>query len=237
MKGKFRILAGLAGGWALASGIPPAAAQTPLPRGADLFRQCAACHSLEPGRHLTGPSLAGVFGRRAGTAEGFRRYSEPLKNSRLVWDERSLDRWLENPQALVPGNGMPFPGIDDGRARAGLIAYLKAVATGKEGPAPGAGSGMGMMMGQGPQADLKQAGRDSQVVAVRYCPDAYRVATAAGGSFTFWEHNLRFKTDSGAAGPQPGKPVLLRAGMSGDRAFVVFAGPEEMAAFIKRQCD
>ena len=52
-----------------------------------------------------------------------------------------------------------------------------------------------------------------------------------------WEFNLRFKTDSSGEGPQSGKPFIVAAGMSGDRAFVVFAGPEEITAFIKRQCN
>ncbi|HXV23008.1 MAG TPA: c-type cytochrome [Alphaproteobacteria bacterium] len=72
-------------------------------KGERLFRACAACHTTEPGRHLTGPSLAGVFGRTAGTEEGFRRYSDALKSADLVWDETTLDAWLANPRALVPG--------------------------------------------------------------------------------------------------------------------------------------
>ena len=52
-----------------------------IANGERLFRACSGCHSLEPGRHLTGPSLAGAFGRRAGTAEGFRRYSDALRSA------------------------------------------------------------------------------------------------------------------------------------------------------------
>jgi cytochrome c len=223
------ILAGAAG----LLGLAPASAQEDLRRGAALFQQCAACHSLAAGRHLTGPSLAGVVGRKAGTAPGFGRYSAPLRDSGLVWNRGTLDRWLADPAALVPGNAMAFAGIGDARARADLIAYLTAASEGKDVPAPARGMAM---MGQGERLILKQAAPDRQVTAIRYCPDAYRVSTAAGKTFTFWERNLRLKTDSSAEGPLPGKPVLLHAGMMGDRAFVVFAAPEEISALIRREC-
>jgi cytochrome c len=58
--------------------------------GAQVFRTCAACHTLEPGAHRTGPSLAGVLGRKAGTAEGFHRYSDALRSADLVWREDAL---------------------------------------------------------------------------------------------------------------------------------------------------
>src|SRR5437899_3076735 len=78
-------------------------------RGAAAFQQCAGCHSTEPGRHLTGPSLSHVWGSKAGTAEGFRRYSEALLRSGIVWNQQSLDGWLAKPEALVPGTSMTFP--------------------------------------------------------------------------------------------------------------------------------
>jgi cytochrome c len=65
--------------------------------GAQVFQACAACHALEPGVHRTGPSLAGVFGRKAGTAEGFHRYSEALKSADLVWREDTLSEFLADP--------------------------------------------------------------------------------------------------------------------------------------------
>jgi cytochrome c len=72
-------------------------------RGSQAARARMACHSFQPGRHLTAPSLAGVLGRKAGTAEGFIRYSDALKRSGIGWDEKHLDTWLADPQALVPG--------------------------------------------------------------------------------------------------------------------------------------
>ncbi|MEE9590210.1 MAG: cytochrome c family protein, partial [Hyphomicrobiaceae bacterium] len=75
-----------------------------------------------------------------------------------------------------------------------------------------------------------------QVTALRYCGDAYYVTIAAGGTFTFWEFNLRFKTDSSELGPEKGKPAILRASMRGDRAFVIFSDPTEISAFIQKRC-
>jgi cytochrome c2 len=71
--------------------------------GAQVFRTCVACHTLEPGVHRTGPSLAGVFGREAGTAEGFHRYSDALRSTDLVWREDTLNGFIADPQAFLPG--------------------------------------------------------------------------------------------------------------------------------------
>ena len=193
-------------------------------RGARAARACMACHSFAPGRHLTGPSLAGVWDRKAGTAEGFARYSEALKRSGIVWDEQHLDTWLKDPAALVPGNAMGFPGIDDAATRADVLAYLQAVSTGRV-TAPDRGL-----------PNLKQASANARVVAIRYCGDAYRVTTADRKTATFWEFNLRFKTDGSADGPAAGKPVILRTGMQGDRAAVIFSRPDEVSSFIRREC-
>ena len=214
------ILAALA---TLAFGAP-AHGEGDLVRGAQAARTCMECHSFAPGRHMTGPSLAGVWGRKAGTAAGFARYSDALKRSGLVWDERHLDEWLTNPAAVVPGNAMDFPGIADARTRADLLAYLKAVSTGRV-SAPDRGL-----------PNLKEADAASQVTAIRYCGDSYRLTMADGKTHAFWEFNLRFKTDGSADGPLAGKPVLLGTGMRGDRAAVVFSRPEEISGFIRRQC-
>src|SRR4051794_5500004 len=58
------------------------------------FEPCAACHSMKPGENLTGPSLARIWGQKAGTAKGFLRYSDALKKSAVVWDENTLELWL-----------------------------------------------------------------------------------------------------------------------------------------------
>jgi cytochrome c len=199
--------------------------------GAQAFGVCAACHTLEPGVHRTGPSLAGVFGRKAATAEGFHRYSNALKSADLVWREETLSEFLADPQAFLPGNRMTFSGIPDAQARADVIAYLKDTSE------RAAGGGMaGGMMAAPELADLKSIGPEGQVAAIRYCGDTYEVTTVAGQTIPFWEFNLRFKTDSSPKGPPKRRPALLPASMSGDRAFVVFAAPQEISAFIQAKC-
>src|SRR5437867_13041880 len=85
-----------------------------------------ACHSAAPGEHLTGPSLAHVFNRKAASAEGFMRYSDALKGANLTWNEAVLDKWLANPAQLVPGTSMTFPGIKETQARQHVIAHPRA---------------------------------------------------------------------------------------------------------------
>jgi len=197
-----------------------------IERGALVFRSCLACHTTEAGRHLTGPSLAGLWGRKAGTAEGYQRYSEALKSSQLIWNERALDAWLRNPQKLVPGNAMRFPGLHDEAARADLIAFLKAASEGDALRVPR----------PAPLPDLKKASPVSVVASIRHCADSYFVTNSRGETLAFWEFNLRFKTDSSASGPAPGKPVMVSQGMQGDRAQVVFASPREISRFIGERC-
>lgn len=96
-------------------------------RGARDFRPCMACHSINPGEHSTGPSLANLWSHKAGTAAGFPRYSQALKGANVVWNEISLDQWLSDPRRFVPGTSMAFQGIKNAQERADVIAYLKAV--------------------------------------------------------------------------------------------------------------
>lgn len=213
-------LAALAG---LSFGVSAYAAGDPI-RGAQAARTCIACHSFAPGRNMTSPSLAGVWGRKAGMADGFARYSEALKQSGLVWDEQHLDAWLKNPAALVPGTTMTFPGIADARTRADLLAYLKAVSSGR------------VSVPDRRPPNLKQADAASRVTSMRYCGDTYRVTTADRKTYAFWEFNLRFKTDGSADGPAAGKPVIVHTGMQGDRATVIFSRPDEISGFIRREC-
>lgn len=93
--------------------------------GATLFkRQCAACHSLQSGDPpRQGPNLAGVYGRHAGTAPGF-HYSPGFAQADFTWDEDHLDRYLANPQAVIPGAVMPYRQADP-KIRHSIIAYLK----------------------------------------------------------------------------------------------------------------
>jgi cytochrome c len=216
----------------VSTSLPAAGAAGDPSKGAEAFRPCAMCHSVQPGRHLTGPSLAHVYGRKAGTAEGYNRYSDPLQRSGIVWDAKSLDRWIADPQGHIPGNKMAFPGIRDAGTRNNIVAYIKAVSEGK---APAAPRGGGMMGGE--PANLKQADAASQVVSMHHCRDTYIIKTAAGATEKVWEYNVRLKTDSSADGPNPRKPVMTGSGMRGDRVSVIFAAPGEISAFVKESCD
>ena len=90
------------------------------------FAQCAVCHKTEPGETGIGPSLAGVFGARAGHVAGF-KYSQAMLDSGLTWNQATLDRYLTDPKAVVPGTTMAFGGVKDATKRAEIIAYLKTL--------------------------------------------------------------------------------------------------------------
>ena len=216
--------------FALAGGLGPAASAASDPaEGAKAFQLCAACHSLRPGVNMTGPSLAGVWGRRAGSLASFPRYSAALVGSGVVWDERTLDPWLADPAAFIPHNHMTIEGVADAKARADLIALLHLA--GADGP-----TGAAATVPETNEPDLKTEPPARQVRAISLCGDTYRVITADNGTREFWERNLRFETDQSARGPRPGAPVIMPAGMMGDRAAVIFARPEEIAGFVKRGC-
>jgi cytochrome c2 len=96
-------------------------------RGEQRFADCAACHATRPGVNNVGPSLAGVFDRKAGTAADF-RYSPALKRSGITWTAETLDAFLADPQKMVPANRMPYGGMPEAADRADLIAYLQKAA-------------------------------------------------------------------------------------------------------------
>jgi cytochrome c len=93
--------------------------------GARAFRACAACHSVEASRNMTGPSLADVWNRKAGSLSSFSRYSDVMKSSDVIWNDKTLDGYLENPAQFMPGNHMTFAGVPDEKTRKGIIAFLK----------------------------------------------------------------------------------------------------------------
>lgn len=90
------------------------------------FAQCAACHSVEPGKHGVGPSLAGVYGTKSGDIAGF-AFSDAMKSAGLTWDDATLDRYLTAPMKVVPGTKMAFAGLSDAAARKAVIEYLKTL--------------------------------------------------------------------------------------------------------------
>ena len=92
-------------------------------KGKAVFEQCAACHSVDGSGDYDGPSLKGVIGRSAGSLEDY-RYSAAMKRSGVTWDAATLDQYVADPQAFIPGNRMAFAGIADKAERDDLIAYL-----------------------------------------------------------------------------------------------------------------
>ncbi len=218
-------------------GLSAAYADGDPKRGAKAFGACVACHSLEPHLNLTGPSLAGLWGKKAGSVGDFVRYSKALKEQAFLWDEVSLNAWLKEPKAFVPGTSMPFRGIDDASVRGDLIAFLKIAMV------PGGASSVvaqglidaDMARGQAPEP-LKAAGPEFQVTHIRHCHDSFFVDTADGRNRPFWEINLRLKIDSSANGPNAGTPILLGSGMQGDRASIVFSDLDEIDRLVEKAC-
>lgn len=100
-----------------------------LADGKGQFLRCKSCHALDaaappPFGGALGPHLEAIVGRPAASVEGF-EYTDELRALDLVWDEETLDQWLQEPQAMVPAMCEPFTGMADPEHRAALVAYLK----------------------------------------------------------------------------------------------------------------
>lgn len=111
----------LAAAWAA-----PVLAAGGAQHGRQLFQACAACHGKDGRGGPLGPSLVGIVGRKAGARDDF-RYSPAMMRSSIVWDEATLAAYVENPQAVVKGNRMPFSGLRDPHDAADVVAYLKTL--------------------------------------------------------------------------------------------------------------
>jgi cytochrome c len=94
--------------------------------GKDDFKKCALCHTTESGKNKIGPSLFGVIGRKAASLENY-NYSEAMKKFEHTWDAHTLDTYLADPRATVPGTKMIFPGLKDEKERQDVIAYLETL--------------------------------------------------------------------------------------------------------------
>ncbi len=103
----------------------PALAAGDAAQGEKVFNRCKACHAVEAGKNKIGPSLAGLFGRKAGTVDGFTKYSDALKGSKIVWDDGTLAAYLADPKKTVPGTKMVFAGLKKDADIEDVIAYLK----------------------------------------------------------------------------------------------------------------
>jgi len=93
--------------------------------GEKVFKKCKACHVVDSDKNKTGPHLVNIMGRQAGSVEGFKKYSKAIKESGIVWDEATLDGFLEKPKAYLKGTRMAFAGLKKEEDRANVIAYLK----------------------------------------------------------------------------------------------------------------
>ena len=122
-------IVGLLGG---AGGAGGAQAEPNLENGADVFKKCRSCHLVGEGaKDSVGPNLTGVVGRTAGKGETYKLYSDNMTELGAkghVWTEVALDKYLENPKAIVPLGKMIFPGLKDKADREDVIAYLKTFA-------------------------------------------------------------------------------------------------------------
>jgi nitrite reductase (NO-forming) len=156
----------------------PATMTAEAAAGAQVFRKCQACHSLQPGKNGVGPSLAGIVGKKAASVPGF-NYSTAMKSSNLTWDTATLDAYLTDPQKTVPGNKMPFPGLKTENERNRLVAYMVAGASASGAgpaaapaatPAPAAQSQPAAPQATPPQAAARAAPQPSAQTATSYVP-------------------------------------------------------------------
>ena len=110
---------------AILASLPAPYSEADPDNGRRVFARCRSCHTLpEGGPNMTGPNLWGVFGREAGSVEGY-NYSSALREADFTWTAEQLDQWLNDPRGFLPGNKMSFAGVRDETDRRDLIAWLK----------------------------------------------------------------------------------------------------------------
>jgi cytochrome c len=119
MRGQFAVLLGLA----MLATAGAAQAQGDAAKGERVFAKCKACHNASEEKNKIGPHLVGVFGRPAGSVEGF-RYSDAIKNANITWDDQTLAQYVADPRGFIPGNRMAFVGLKKEDEIADLLAYL-----------------------------------------------------------------------------------------------------------------
>jgi cytochrome c len=110
-------------GAALVIAADTAGAQGDPKRGEKIFEECRACHTIEKGSNGVGPSLSGVFGRRAAELDDF-RYSPAFKRANITWSRQTMDAFLADPQKAVPANRMPYAGMPEAKDRADVIEFM-----------------------------------------------------------------------------------------------------------------
>lgn len=221
---------------ALPSGVALAAGD--VEREAQIYRSYVACHALEHGLHLTGPSLNDIWNRHASQAEGFGCYSDALRDAGFAWDAVAFDVWLEDLRAMIEGTSMSFPSIANAGKRGDLIAFLEQAGRpgrterlAAEGMIPGA-----YLCGPAPQpigdAAESRKGHVSQALR-RQLQDRKRGRSQQRPL----GKERPLKIDSTAIGPPPGIGVILRAGMQGDRYSVIFSSVADLQRLVSESCE
>ncbi len=109
------------------SGTAGASQDDLIEAGRKVFNSCRACHDINTEKNKVGPELKTLMGRRAGALESYTRFSDAMKNSGIVWDEASLDKFLTNPRGAVPGTKMFFRGLKKEQQRKAIIAYINSM--------------------------------------------------------------------------------------------------------------
>ena len=107
-------------------GTSLALASGDIKAGEKVFKKCKVCHVVDSEKHKTGPYLANIMGRLAGTVDGYKRYSNAMKTSGIVWDEMTLNGYLEKPKAYIIGIRMAFAGLQKKADRINVVAFLKS---------------------------------------------------------------------------------------------------------------
>ncbi|MBN9014407.1 MAG: cytochrome c family protein, partial [Rhizobiales bacterium] len=112
---------------AVVAKVASTAVEGDVAHGRQVFKKCQACHSMQPSKNLLGPSLAGIVGTKAGEVANY-SFSTAMKQSGITWTPEKLDAYLQDPQKVVPGNKMPFPGLKTDSDRTDVIAFLASSA-------------------------------------------------------------------------------------------------------------
>lgn len=201
--------------------------------GATVFNSCYYCHSLKPDVHLTGPSLAGLWGKKAGKVKGYELYTDGLKKSNVVWNEKSLEEWIRNPQKLVPSTTMPDPRIKDETFRQAIVEFLK-IAMAKDGYEKVVSEKLiteKIANGQLPKF-VREPGKFSVVKSVESCGQVYSIVLVDGAAKKVWKLNLSFKVMHGDFGPKENQPIMVPTGSMGDRFEIIFHSYKELSAMI-----
>lgn len=200
-----------------------------------IYQNCFYCHSLQPEVHLTGPSLANMWGKKAGSVKSFKLYSQALKEKSFEWNDTTIRQWLESPESLVSGTTMTFDGIKDKKTVDDLAEFLK-VAMGPNGfqkVVENKWTTVEAATGQFPKNVSNPEAKDI-VTKIEYCQEIYTLTYKNKTMTRHWEINIDFKVNSQPTGPKRGAPTRINSGSMGDRFSVVFNSPSEISQFVKK---